>query len=186
MNKRETLHLKLKRHSAPVNKQAALMIARPSLDDRYQPTNLKTPKGGVEDPNFLPAYEFLDWLYTRSPRDRKVKSEDMTGVKYGKLTVLGVYIKDLPIHMEKTDWHKAYKTLDDRERCPCCRQKLRGKRSYSTDQATPPKLKWTCKCACGNYVVRNPKSVRNADPNDCCSACGQDRWHEYLRTKKEA
>jgi len=174
MSKRETLHLRLNRHSTPVNKQAALTIARPSLDDRHEVPALRTPQGSVENPFFLPAYDFLDWIYTRHPRDRKVRSEDQKGFRYGKLTVLGVYIEHLPIHLPRDDWHKSFMPLEARERCPCCRQILRGKRNYSTE-VKPPKLKWTCKCDCGNYVVRNPKAIRNADPNDCCSACERTR-----------
>jgi hypothetical protein len=31
--------------------------------------------------------------------------------------------------------------------------------------------KWCCKCACGKYVLRNAKSIKNASPADRCQTC---------------
>lgn len=51
------------------------------------------------------------------------------------------------------------------------------------------KIRWVCRCVCGNYCVRRPVAIRQAAPDSACPQCylmAVSKRHEYIRrTGKE-
>lgn len=179
--KRETLHRKLMTHNQPVNKAAGLAIAKPSIDDRWVP-ELDPEASAIESDTFLPSYSFEEWLTSRSPVERKqIRSIDRAGERYGRLTVIGVYIdpKEWPINTPADIRYKQFQSTDNR--CPTCQQKLNQYKNPGRLYPTKPKLRWTCKCDCGNYVVRSAKAVaKKVNDEECCSACEKVEHSKWL------
>lgn len=179
--KSETPHEKLMRHSAPVNRAAARALFKAGVDDSYFP-GLRSSPGEIESETFIKFYRLDEYLTLFSPaeaRSRFAQTIDRTGERFGRLKVMGLYLPDFPEDVEPTQRYKLYEKTT--RKCECCGQPM-PQRSWGpeNDVKPKPKLRWVCKCACGNYVVRNSKTISKArDPDDSCSAC------HYLRRKKE-
>ena len=175
--KNETPHETLMRHSSPVNRAAARAFARAGIDDTYY-SGLKSRPGEIENETFIKFYRIDEYLSLFNPRDAKGRQNtivDYTGERAGRLKVMGFYLPDFPEDVEPEERYKLYEQQP--KRCHECGQVL-PQRSWgpSVSEKIRPKLRWTCKCDCGNYVVRNNKTIMNKrDPNDCCSACDPHR-----------
>lgn len=171
--KSETPHEKLMRHSAPVNRAAARALFKAGADDSYFP-GLRSQPGEIESETFIKFYRLDEYLTLFSPSDARHRfstTVDQTGNRVGRMKVMGFYLPDFPDDIEPTERYKLYEAKSPT--CQACGQALPKKSWGPKDEVTPrPKLRWVCKCACGNYVVRNSTTVSKArDPNDSCSAC---------------
>ncbi len=173
--KHETLYERLSEQPrrTPVDKQAAMMLhsAQPEFVSELDPNNTH-----VESSTFIKSYTYSDWMSYHHPNMRKslAKQTDHSGSTFGKLKVQGVYLPDHDEDVPNARRHKTY-TPQGKMTCPCCGQTLKYANPRRPEK-TLPKLKWVCRCVCGNYKVITSVEANRADRKKLsmsCSACEQ-------------
>ena len=172
--KHETLYERLSEQPrrTPVDKQAAMMLhsAQPEFVSELDPNNTH-----VESSTFIKSYRYAEWLSYHHPNARKslAKRRDHLGFTFGKLKVQGVYLPDHNENIPKARRYKAYTPQGNKMTCPCCGQTLKYANSGRAEKPRP-KLKWVCRCVCGNYKVITSVEADRAYREKLsmsCSAC---------------
>ncbi len=173
--KHRTLHERLSEQPRrkPVNKQAALVLhsAQPEFENKLDPND-----SHIESDVFIQPYSYEDYVDLFHPNQRKAIRErkDHSGAKFGKVTVLGVYLPDFDGSIPVSRRYEPYYEHKAWEHCPTCRQRTKKRKTVSK-QRNRSAIKWVCRCNCGNYRVITSNEASRRDEGMSCSACDEFR-----------
>ena len=168
---KKTLHMKLSEEPRRkgVNKQAAMMLHSAQPEFVHE---LDEGDRHIESHTFIKHYPYETWVSYHPP----AKKQDLfnriihTGFTFGKLKVLGVSLPNQDGAMSASTRYKLY-APQGKSFCRCCGQVLKYK---SGAEKPMPKLRWVCRCDCGNYKVISSAEAHKAHKKErslSCSAC---------------